>query len=434
MTTKITRLARSGLAAGIGAAALCLAILPLRQSSAAVALGVHPGPMSRAEAFARAETLTTLGRKIFSDPSLSASGLQACASCHDPLHAFGPASAKPVEMGGKHMHQPGLRAVPTLRYLQAVPSFSEHYYDSEDEGDESVDNGPTGGLTWDGRVDHGADQAKIPLLSPFEMGNRDAAEVAAKLRKAPYANAIKAAFGDSVLDNPQDTFDAAAEALATFEQSGPDFYPYSSRYDAFLAGKATLTAQELHGRQLFEDPAKGNCSSCHLSEPANDGEPPQFSDFGFLGLAAPRNMAIPANSDPNYHDLGLCGPQRTDLAGHSEYCGLFRTPTLRNVALKKSFFHNGYFHTLRDVVSFYASRDSDPGRWYPKNADGTIRRYDDLPQAYWDNLNQDPPFGRKPGDAPALTDPEIDDIVAFLGTLTDADLQPEASAAVINSR
>ncbi|WP_010068326.1 cytochrome-c peroxidase [Rhizobium sp. CIAT894] len=425
MMKTIFRFSRSRLAIGVAGAALCLAILPLRQSSAAEASGVHPGPMSRAEAFARAETLTALGRKLFSDMSLSASGLQACASCHDPAHGFGPASAAPVEMGGEHMDRPGLRTVPTLRYLQAVPDFTEHYYDSEDEGDESVDNGPTGGLTWDGRVDRGADQAKIPLLSPFEMGNKDAAEVAAKLRKAPYAADIRAAFGETVFDNPDDTFDAAAEALATFEQSGPDFYPYSSRYDAFLAGKATLTAQELHGRQLFEDPAKGNCSSCHLSEPANDGEPPLFSDFGFLGLATPRNMAIPANSDPGYHDLGLCGPQRTDLAGHSEYCGLFRTPTLRNVALKKSFFHNGYFHTLRDVVSFYATRDSDPGRWYSKNTDGTVRRYDDLPQAYWDNLNQDPPFGRKPGDAPALTDPEIDDIVAFLGTLTDADLQPE---------
>ncbi|AIC30272.1 cytochrome-c peroxidase protein (plasmid) [Rhizobium etli bv. mimosae str. IE4771] len=425
MTTKTFRLLRPGLAIGIGAAALCLAILPLRQSSAAA--GVHPGPMSRAEAFARAEMLAALGRKMFFDPSLSASGSQACSSCHDPAHAFGPASAAPVQTGGKDMKQPGLRAVPALRYLQAVPSFSEHFYDSEDEGDESVDNGPTGGLTWDGRVDHGADQAKIPLLSPFEMGNKDAADVAAKLRKAPYAGDIRAAFGETVFDNPDDSFDAAAEALATFEQSGPDFYPYSSRYDAFLAGKATLSAQELHGRQLFEDPAKGNCSSCHLSEPANDGEPPQFSDFGFLGLAVPRNMAIPANGDPSYHDLGLCGPQRTDLAGHSEYCGLFRTPTLRNVALKKSFFHNGYFHTLRDVISFYATRDSDPGRWYPKNAGGTIRKYDDLPQAYWANLNQDPPFGRKPGDAPALTDPEIDDIVAFLGTLTDADLQPKVS-------
>ncbi|MDX8517374.1 cytochrome-c peroxidase [Mesorhizobium dulcispinae] len=383
---------------------------------------VHPGPMSRAEALARAEALTALGRQMFFDPTLSASGKQACSSCHDPNHAFGPASAAPVELGGPNLDQPGQRAVPSLRYLQAAPAFTEHFYDSEDEGDESVDNGPTGGLTWDGRADHGKDQARIPLLSPFEMANKDEAAVVAALRKAPYADAFRAAFGVDVFDHPQDAFDAAVEALGTFEQSSVDFYPYSSRYDAFLAGKAQLTAQELRGRALFEDEAKGNCASCHLSEPANDGEPPQFTDFGLIAIAVPRNPAIPANADAAYFDLGLCGPLRTDFKDHSEYCGLFKTPTLRNVALRKSFFHNGYFHTLREAVAFYASRDTDPGRWYPKNADGMVEKFDDLPRAYRGNLNTDPPFnGKKPGDKPALTDAEIDDIVAFLGTLTDAD-------------
>ncbi|MER8487604.1 cytochrome-c peroxidase [Mesorhizobium australicum] len=384
--------------------------------------GVHPGPLSRGQAFARAEALTALGRKMFFDPALSASGKQACSSCHDPRHAFGPASASPVERGGPNLDQSGVRAVPSLRYLEAAPAFTEHFHDSEDEGDESVDNGPTGGLTWDGRVDHGEDQAKIPLLSPFEMGNKDALAVTAVLRKSAYADEFKATFGNDVFDRPGDAFDAAAEALGTFEQSAADFYPYSSRYDAFLAGKATLSAQELHGRELFEDEAKGNCASCHLSEPASDGEPPQFTDFGLIAIAVPRNPTIPANADPAYVDLGLCGPLRTDFKGRTEYCGLFKTPTLRNVALRKSFFHNGYFHTLRDVVAFYASRDTDPGRWYPSNADGTIRQYDDLPKAYWPNLNQDPPFnGKKPGDKPALNEAEIDDIVAFLATLNDAD-------------
>ena len=386
---------------------------------------VHPGPLSRADAFARAQALTALGRKMFFDPALSASGKQACSSCHDPHHAFGPASASPVEMGGPNLDRPGVRAVPSLRYLQAAPAFTEHFHDSEDEGDESVDNGPTGGLTWDGRADHGKDQAKIPLLSPFEMANKDEAAVTSALRKSAYAGEFKAAFGDDVFDHESAAFDAAAEALGTFEQSAADFYPYSSRYDAFLAGKAELTAQELRGRALFEEAAKGNCASCHLSEPANDGEPPQFTDFGLIAIAVPRNASIPANADPAYVDLGLCGPLRIDFKGRSEYCGLFKTPTLRNVALRKSFFHNGAFHTLRDAVAFYASRDTDPGRWYPRNADGTVRQYDDLPKAYWGNLNQDPPFnGKKPGDRPALSDAEIDDIVAFLGTLTDADQQP----------
>ncbi|MBZ9670768.1 cytochrome-c peroxidase [Mesorhizobium sp. ES1-3] len=388
--------------------------------------GVHPGPLSRAQAFARAKALTALGRKMFFDPALSASGKQACSSCHDPRHAFGPASASPVEMGGPNLDQQGVRAVPSLRYLQAAPAFTEHFHDSEDEGDESVDNGPTGGLTWDGRADHGKDQAKIPLLSPFEMANKDEAAVSASLRKTAYADDFKAVFGQGVFERPGDAFTAAAEALGTFEQSAADFYPYSSRYDAFLAGKATLSAQELRGRELFEDEAKGNCASCHISEPANDGEPPQFTDFGLIAIAVPRNPAIPANADPAYADLGLCGPLRTDFRGRTDYCGLFKTPTLRNVALRKSFFHNGYFHTLRDAVAFYASRDTDPGHWYPRNADGTIRQYDDLPKAYWGNLNQESPFnGKKPGDKPALNDAEIDDIVAFLQTLTDADQRTE---------
>ncbi|MBV9626931.1 MAG: cytochrome-c peroxidase, partial [Xanthobacteraceae bacterium] len=88
-------------------------------------------------------------------------------------------------------------------------------------------------------------------------------------------------------------------------------------------------------------------------------------------------------------------------------------------ALRKSFFHNGAFHTLRDAVAFYATRDTNPERWYPRNADGSIHKYDDLPAQYHDNINTDPPFDRQPGDPPALSESEIDDIVAFLKTLTD---------------
>ena len=89
---------------------------------------------------------------------------------------------------------------------------------------------------------------------------------------------------------------------------------------------------------------------------------------------------IPANRDPNFYDLGLCGPERTDFKDRGEYCGLFKTPSLRNVAPRKSFFHNGVvFHTLREAVAFYATRDTNPEQWYPRNPDGSIRKYDDLP-------------------------------------------------------
>ena len=130
-------------------------------------------------------------------------------------------------------------------------------------------------------------------------------------------------------------------------------------------------------------------------------------------------MAIPANEDPQYHDLGLCGPLRTDLADREEYCGLFRTPSLRNVALRRVFFHNGVFHRLEDVVRFYAERDTQPQKWYPRAPDGSVLKFDDLPPPYRRNVDTRAPFDRHTGDPPAMSDADIRNIVAFLNTLTD---------------
>lgn len=126
--------------------------------------GAQANDLTRAQANTRAAALQSLGRNLFFDVSLSASGKMACATCHDPKHAFGPPNALAVQLGGKDMRQQGFRAVPSLEYLQVVPQFTAHYFESSDEGDESVDNGPTGGLTWDGRVDRLRDQAGVPLL------------------------------------------------------------------------------------------------------------------------------------------------------------------------------------------------------------------------------------------------------------------------------
>ncbi|HEV2678388.1 MAG TPA: cytochrome c peroxidase [Aliidongia sp.] len=376
------------------------------------------GGISRAAARRQTTALQALGARLFRDPTLSASGQLSCASCHSPAHGFGPANALPVQMGGTDMAQTGTRAAPSLTYLEATPPFTEHYFDSDDDGDGSTDNGPTGGLTWDGRVDRGRDQARIPLLSAREMANRDPAEAAARLEKAGYATALRRILGVK-LTMPDQVFDAAVEALEVYEQDYRVFYPYSSRYDAFLAGKAKLSPAEARGLALFEDPDKGNCSSCHISRPANNGSPPEFTDYGLIAIGVPRNRAIPVNDDPAYFDLGLCGPDRTDFRDRPTYCGLFKTPSLRNVALRQSFMHNGVFHSLRQVMEFYVERDTDPGKWYARRPDGTVEKYDDLPAIYHDNVNVDPPFDRKPGDKPALDAAEIDDVIAFLGTLTD---------------
>jgi len=128
---------------------------------------------------------------------------------------------------------------------------------------------------------------------------------------------------------------------------------------------------------------------------------------------------IPANADPGYSDLGLCGPGREDLAALHDLCGAFKFPTLRNVARMAPYFHNGSFDNLRDVVDFHVRHDTDPGLWYPKSATGS-RKFDDLPEQDQSAVNvSEVPYDRKPGETPALAAAEIDDVVAFLKTLDD---------------
>jgi cytochrome c peroxidase len=114
---------------------------------------------------------------------------------------------------------------------------------------------------------------------------------------------------------------------------------------------------------------------------------------------------------------------------------MFRTPSLRNVALRRRFFHNGAIRSLRDAVAFYATRDTDPARWYGRHADGSVRRYDDLPAEAAPYVNREVPFAPLPDGRPRLNEQDIDDIVAFLRTLTDADMEtPAAGAAGVDGR
>ncbi|HEY9027442.1 MAG TPA: cytochrome-c peroxidase, partial [Burkholderiaceae bacterium] len=245
------------------------------------------------------------------------------------------------------------------------------------------------------------------------------AELAARVRRAPYAAEFEAAFsgpGERVFDDPRRVQAWLAMALEVYQQDAADFYPYTSKYDAFLRHETTLADDELRGLALFDDPAKGNCASCHPSAINSGGGLPRFTDSAYAALGVPRNARLAANRDPAHHDLGLCGNARSHA---DEYCGRFKTPTLRNVATRRVFFHNGVFHSLEEVVSFYASRDSDPARWYPRDTHGRVRKFDDLPARLRGNVVMTPPFGDKPGDPPRLTPAEVRDVVAFLGTLTD---------------
>jgi len=370
-----------------------------------------------------AAAMTAMGRVLFLDTALSASGRMSCASCHDPAHAMGPANSLSVQLGGPQLQDAGNRAAPSLKYLQTSPAFTEHYFGSE--GNDSEDQGPTGGLTWDGRFNQPHEQATAPLLSPVEMANADSRDVIAKLRNSPSAAQFRQTYGDHVLDagNEPLAWNGLLLALEVFQQSPADFYPYTSKYDAMLRKQVALSDSEQRGLALFNDTKRGNCATCHVSA-IQSGAFPQFTDYGLIALGVPRNAAIPINANPAYFDLGLCGPLRTDLQNHPQYCGRFKTPTLRNVALKKSFFHNGVLHSLEDVIRFYSERDVHPEKFYPRKTDGSVDKFNDLPAAYRGNLDATAPFNQPNRSQPLFTDAEITDLLAFFNTLTDGYTTP----------
>ncbi|MFM7024660.1 MAG: cytochrome-c peroxidase [Limnohabitans sp.] len=353
----------------------------------------------------------TLGEEIFHDQRLSASGRMSCASCHDPQLGHASPFPTPVAFGGGALDAPGLRLPPSIGYLKFNAAFR---IDS--------DGTPMGGFFWDGRVNTLAEQARKPFLAPNEMANADVSAVIARLADAPYAQRFKAVFGDSILTDPQAAFDRMAYALERYQIEDKAFAPFSSKFDAVNAGKASFTAQELRGLAWFNRADKGNCAACHPSTRPTHAPAALFTDFTYDSLGVPRNSAIAANGNAEFFDMGLCGPVRQDLGARADLCGKFKVPSLRNVALRKRFFHNGSFgdpgktaaENLMEVVRFYVTRDTQPALWYPAEP------YDDLPAALRGNVNvSEAPYNRKSGQSAALSDDEITDLVVFLQTLTD---------------
>ncbi|MGS0892054.1 cytochrome-c peroxidase [Burkholderia stagnalis] len=397
------------------AATLCISLLSAcgKDASATHATEVRTG----------APDLVAIGKAAFFDPSLSASGKQSCASCHSPANAYGPPNGLAVQSGGPNLDRAGLRSVPSLRYLRAVPYWTFTQANSLKERLEDGDNQPIGGYTWDGRFNTPAEQATFPLLNPDEMANSGADDVAKKLSKSAYAQPFREAFGLDVFSRPAEALADLGKALQAFQFNDPSFAPYSSKFDRVLDGKDRFTPQEAHGLALFSDPDKGNCASCHLIDKGAHGGHPALTDYNFQTLGVPRNMDIPANRNPNFFDMGLCGPLREDQANKQKwFCGMFRTPTLRNVATRRAFFHNGKFHTLEESMRFYVERDTNPEKWYSKDAHGHVVKFDDLPKALRSNVDtKTQPLTNHRGGKPVWSDSDIRDVVAFMNTLTDAD-------------
>ena len=376
-----------------------------------------------------------VGQKLFFDTNLSASKKMACASCHDPSNHYAPSNAQSVQLGGPNLTTPGFRAVPSLTYKYLTPAYS----DDATNPDGVSANAPGGGFTWDGRANSLAEQVTIPLLSSFEMANASPAAVVQVVQSSSYAALFQQAYGSDIFNDPTTAFTDVGLALQQYQIEDPSFHSFTSKYDyTFLielsnGQPVSFTAAELRGYSVYIDPNRGNCFACHYNGPITGGGGALFTDFTFEALGVPRNTAIPANVTrpglpPTYYDLGLCTAQNPatphTLPASAQYCGLFKTPTLRNAVTRQAFFHNGVFHNITDVINWYNTRDTNPAAWYP-TVRGVVQKFNDLPAAYQANLDHvDVPFdGLAVGGTPHMSAQDVADLKCFLETLVDGYVQ-----------
>ena len=396
--------------------------------------------------------MEALGKSIFFDTNLSANGNQACVSCHDPDAGFTSPFAEFNAAGGvvegSVAGRFGNRKPPSAAYA----SFSPVLHHILDDGDVTI----VGGAFLDGRATGSklgtptADQAQGPFLNPMEMGLPHAACVVAKVLDpadpAQYAVKLADVWGEDVaVEIPaaitdrcgdpdakitiadadleariNDAFDKIALSVAAFETSA-EVNPFSSRFDAWVAGTGTLSDQELKGFDLFKAEDKGNCAACHVLTPTGRSSHAIFTDWTFDNLGVPRNRDNPQGAD--YVDPGLGGYLKADpvYAGLAEgVMGAQQVPTLRNLDKRvspdapKAYMHNGYFKTIEGVVRFYNTRDV-----LPRCADPLASEAEALAQNCWPvpeieaTMNKD-----ELGDL-KLTAAEEADLVAFLRTLDD---------------
>lgn len=348
-----------------------------------------------------------LGQELFFDTALSTPPGQACATCHAPKTSFtDPDTSAPTSKGATpELH--GNRNTPTAMYATFSPSL--HF--DETKGDY------VGGQFWDGRVNSLEEQAKGPFLNPLEMANPNEASVVEKVRRARYAPLFRDVYGPNALDDVTGAYQRIANAIAAFEKTRA-LTPFTSKYDYFLAGRAQLTPQEQRGMKLFEDPNKGNCIECHVSHPDESHTSPLLTTFSYYNVGIPKNPDNPfytlsSEFNPDgfqFIDLGLGAT--VQLMSEN---GKFKIPTLRNIDKTAPYMHNGYFKTLRNVVDFYNTRDVKP-----RCADPFTRESEALQQGCWpeaevaDTVNHNEIKG-----ALGLSEQEVNDMVAFLKTLTD---------------
>jgi cytochrome c peroxidase len=278
-----------------------------------------------------------------------------------------------------------------------------------------------GGQFLDGRAPTLEEQAKEPFLNPLEMNMPNRRAVVKRVAASEYADDFRAVYGRRGLSltDVRRAYDRIVGAIAAYERS-TELNSFTAKHDyaMTLVGTPrmmTFTADERMGMMLFNGVAQ--CSVCHVNPmsglPPNQAsiivptEPILYSDYRFANLGIPKNWAspfltLPALFNPDgaeYIDHGLAADLPGGVEANPQFDGMFRTPSLRNVAHTAPYGHNGYFKTLKDIVHFYNTRDVLGEGWpEPEVADN-------LETATMGDLG--------------LTPTQENQIIAFLLTLSD---------------
>lgn len=350
----------------------------------------------------RLSPIESLGKTLFNDATLSSPTGQSCASCHAASAGFTfPQSEINRTVGvapGAVRGRFGLRAVPQISYSAFSPG-AVHY--------NPVIELYVGGQFWDGRADSLEDQVHFPLVNPNEMNNLvhntgSLEQVVQKVKDGPSAPAFQRVFGHGVFEEQtQFVFKHIADAIAAYERSS-EVSPFSSKYDAWRAGRAQLTDHELLGLHLVTGtwsgrpdgatfPIFAHCGDCHMVPSVPSAGPDLWTSTCYQNIGVPRNphnpfytMTDPVSNPVGYNhqgrafvDYGLGVTFYTRLGlppgnigpgsdGRGDFYGVngqFKAPSLRNVDLRpypgfvKAYMHNGVLKSLEEVVHFYNTRN-----------------------------------------------------------------------------
>jgi len=309
-----------------------------------------------------------LGEKLFFDARLSGDGTVSCATCHNPVRAF--TDGRPVSIGIEGRQ--GQRNAPTI--LNALYNKTQF---------------------WDGRVDTLEQQAALPIANPVEMGSASVHDAVSRIASdGDYQEQFMQVFGRAV--NEQDTL----SAIAAYERT---LVSFDSPFDHFIAGdEIAITDSAKRGWALFN--TKARCHLCHaLTDNQTDVTVFTDNDFHNIGIGIIRHRIVPLAQQAE-RDLAQGQLQEIDKAAvGSELSVLgrflitkkeadiasFKTPDLRNVLVTAPYFHDGSQQTLWDVMDHYNKGDGIADPWLDEDMQPL-----------------------------ALTEPEIDDLVAFLASLT----------------